>query len=204
MKIAIVDYGLSNLSCVRSACHRLGYGSTVVSEGGKLHAFDKVILPGVGAFGDAMRNLNDQGLTDALNESVVGKGVPFLGICLGAQLTCSESDEFGYSKGLGWFDAKVRAIDTAHQILRVPHSGWDETQIKQSSPILKNIDEDSLFYFTHSHAIYDLNEDHAVSVCDYGTEFVAVMQKENIFATQFHPEKSQRMGLKLLDNFLRL
>ncbi|WP_418502590.1 imidazole glycerol phosphate synthase subunit HisH [Flagellimonas sp.] len=204
MDVAIVDYGLSNLSCVKSACERLGHTAMVVSEGEDLLSAKKVILPGVGAFGDAMRNLEERGLRDVLDVLVSAEKIPFLGICLGAQLICKESDEYGHSAGLGWIDAKVRSLDTGSGRFRVPHSGWDDIVVKRDCPLLREIEDASLFYYTHSHAIYDAPECNVVSICDYGTEFVSIMQKDNIYATQFHPEKSQKMGLKLLENFLGL
>ncbi|MGE3626556.1 MAG: imidazole glycerol phosphate synthase subunit HisH [Hyphomicrobiales bacterium] len=202
--ISIVDYGLSNLACVASACAYLGYEARIVETGDGLEGSERIILPGVGAFGDAMRNLGERGLIPALNKSVVEDRVPFLGICLGAQLICRDSDEFGMHEGLGWLDVPVRRVDTLGEKLRVPHTGWDNIEILRESPLLDGIPPDSLFYFTHSHAAYPAGEDSVVATCAYGRPLAAVLQERNIFATQFHPEKSQKIGLELLSNFLKL
>lgn len=202
--IAIVDYGLSNLTCVVSACRRLGFEPKVVADGGCLAGTRKIILPGVGAFGDAMRNLRRRRLESALNDLVLGRKIPYLGICLGAQLVCRSSDEFGSHEGLGWIDAEVRRIDTAGAGLRVPHCGWDDIDIIRDGLLLKDVEIGSLFYYAHSHAIYAQDQADVVANCEYGTRFVAIMQKDNIYTTQFHPEKSQKMGLAVLDNFLSL
>ena len=153
----IVDYGLSNLTCVKSAVERLGYETFIATRGSDVAEVEKIILPGVGAYGDAMRNLRDTGLFDALNEQVILKKVPFLGICLGAQLICSNSDEFGMHEGLGWIDA-FRKINTNGENISVPHTGWDDIElVRDDCPLLHNIESDSLFYYTHSHAIYSCN-----------------------------------------------
>ena len=202
--IAIVDYGLSNLTCVVSACRRLGFDPQVVTTGDQIGDASKVILPGVGAFGDAMANLSERGFVGPLDDAVLRERKPFLGICLGAQLICRSSDEFGRHEGLGWIDADVQRIDTRGESLRVPHSGWDDIEIIRDCALLADIEPGSLFYYTHSHAVYANDEQVVSAYCVYGAEFVSIMCKDNVFATQFHPEKSQKMGLKLLDNFLSL
>jgi glutamine amidotransferase len=202
--VAIVDYGLSNLTCVRSACERIGYEAQIADSGKILSAAEKIILPGVGAFGDAMRNLRSRGLIDALNHAVIDGERPFLGICLGAQLICKDSEEFGSHEGLGWIDASVRRIDTAGQDLRIPHTGWDDIEVTNSCALLQGIAPETVFYYTHSYAVYPRDESVVVAYCSYGSRLAAIMKKGNIYATQFHPEKSQKIGLDLLRNFLTL
>jgi len=203
MKVAVVDYGLSNLTCVCAAIERLGHRGQVASKPADLNGAERIILPGVGAFGDAMANLNTSGMSDALNDKVRDKGTPFLGICLGAQLVCRDSDEHGHHTGLGWADAHVRRIEPGDDDLRVPHTGWDDVEATGESELFADIPDDALFYFTHSHAI-DVNDmDILRGTCAYGRPFAAALQVgDNIHATQFHPEKSQKYGLAVLGNFL--
>lgn len=202
--ISIIDYGLSNLSCVLSAVQRLGFEATIAKDGSEIASASMIILPGVGAFGDAMGNLRERNFVGPLNEAVQERKVPFLGICLGAQLICTSSDEFGNHDGLGWIDADVREIEATDQNLRVPHTGWDEIEIVHDSSVMQDIQADSLFYYNHSHAIYPNSQSNVVAYCDYGERFASILQKDNIFATQFHPEKSQKTGLELLKNILKL
>ena len=203
MNVAVVDYGLSNLTCVRAAIDRLGHDSTVAARPEDLDGADRIVLPGVGAFGDAMANLNAAGMVEALNEAVHRKGTPFLGICLGAQLICKDSDEYGTHEGLGWADAHVRKLEPGAAALRVPHTGWDDVAAQGDSELFAGVPDDALFYYTHSHAIHANDKDIVRGTCDYGTNFAAVLRVgENIHATQFHPEKSQKYGLAMLGNFL--
>ena len=201
-RIAIVDYGLSNLACVKAAVEHVGFDALVGGTPDVIEKADKVILPGVGAFGDAMRNLRERDLDKALNEYVLKGGKPFLGICLGAQLIVRDSDEFGEHVGLDWINAHVRKLDSSSLNLRVPHTGWDDIEQKKHCVLAENIPQDALFYFTHSHGIFCDNDEFVVGVCNYGQSIAVMLQKDNIFATQFHPEKSQRYGLILLENFL--
>ena len=200
--IGIVDYGLSNLTCVAAAVERVGFDAGVGKDPDLVRRADKIILPGVGAVGDAMKNLRDYGLIEPLNEAVATQGKPFLGICLGAQLVARESDEFGRHAGLGWIDATVRRIEPDENGLRVPHTGWDDVDRVKACVLFDDIPDDALFYYTHSHGIYCVDEDAIVGVCEYGQAITAAVQQGNIYATQFHPEKSQKHGLTLLENFL--
>jgi imidazole glycerol-phosphate synthase subunit HisH len=204
ISIGIVDYGLSNLACVRSAVERLGYEAVVGSTPKLIKDADKVILPGVGAYRDAMQNLNQLDLMNVLIDEVIDNGKPFLGICLGAQLLAKDSDEFGGCEGLGWIDAHVRKLEPGKTGLRVPHTGWDDVEQLTQSILFDGLDKGALFYYTHSHGIFCEDDRVIAGTCDYGQKIVSVVQYGNIFATQFHPEKSQKDGLKLLDNFLRL
>tara|TARA_B100000282_G_scaffold292920_1_gene267383 strand:- start:477 stop:1088 length:612 start_codon:yes stop_codon:yes gene_type:complete len=202
--IGIIDYNMNNLTCVKSAIDYLGFKSKIIKNSKKLNEADKIILPGVGAFGDAIKNLENKSLVEALYDSVIQKKKPFLGICLGAQLICKESDEHGKNLGFGWFENKVQKI-IPNKFLRVPHNGWNNIRINnKSSLLLKNINDESLFYFNHSHAIDGRNLNHVSASCDHVTKFAAVIEKNNIFAVQFHPEKSQKDGLTLIKNFLSI
>ncbi len=203
MIVGIVDYGLSNLTCVRAAVERLGHEAFVGSTPDVVERSDKVILPGVGAFGDAIANLRNSGMADALDRQVRDGGKPFLGICLGAQLVCRDSDEHGHYEGLGWADAHVRRLAPGAAPLRVPHTGWDDVKRIGDTPLFTGVPIEGLFYYTHSHAIYPEDDAIVLGTCEYGTPFAAALHiGENIYATQFHPEKSQKHGLALLGNFL--
>lgn len=199
--IIIIDYGVSNLSCVHSAVKRLGHDVQISSDPSNLTNADAIILPGVGAFSDAMTKLNQSGLADALNDAVIVQSKPFLGICLGAQLVCQQSEEFGICQGLAWFDAKVVQIPKGPDKLRVPHTGWDDIEHIKGSILLQGISTNDLFYFTHSYGILPDDDQYVVAYCDYSIRFAAILQRDHIFATQFHPEKSQQKGLELLNNF---
>jgi len=148
--IGIVDYGLGNLTSVQAAVKRLGYEAIVTSDPCELNKADKLILPGVGAFGDGMRNLIQRNLVERLTDLAMNKAVPILGICLGFQLIAQESEEFGHNKGLGWVDAKVVRLKPADRALRVPHVGWNDLAQCGPSPLFDGVPEDSLFYYVHS------------------------------------------------------
>lgn len=167
-----------------------------------LNCTDKLILPGVGAFGDGMRNLVKRGLVEALNQIVLEDGKPILGICLGAQLMCMESEEFGSHEGLGWVAARIVKLSPTDRRLRVPHVGWNDLVRRQSSILFDGLTDDSLFYYVHSYAIDVLDPEICVGECNYGQNFCAAFERDNIYAVQFHPEKSQREGLTMLGNFL--
>lgn len=201
--IAVVDYGLCNLFSVCAAVERLGGKAVVTNDPETLAGADKVILPGVGAFGDAMRNLKRLGLDSALRGLVLDRGKPILGICLGFQLLCESSTEFGHHAGLGFFSARVERFEAGQPGLRVPHVGWNAVRQRGNSPMFAGVPDESVFYFVHSYrALAPDEEGVCVGVCDHGETFCAAMVKGNVWGTQFHPEKSQRHGLALLGNFL--
>ncbi len=201
-RICIVDYGMGNLNSVRAAFRFLGNEAVISDSAGDLRAADAVVLPGVGAFGEAAANLAKSGLDAILSEQVMEKKKPFLGICLGMQLVGRGSDEMGRHKGLGWIDADVVSLsDTG--ALRVPHVGWSETAFENGEVLFDNIEAGACFYYDHSYAMLQASAD-SVATCDYGSRFVAAFRHGNVMAAQFHPEKSQRAGLKLLRNFLNL
>jgi imidazole glycerol-phosphate synthase subunit HisH len=201
-RVAIVDYGLGNLRSVAGAVERLGHEPVVTSDPGELERADRLILPGVGAFGDGMRNLRERGLVEPLTRLVTDERRPILGLCLGSQLIARESAEFGSHEGLGWIDASVRRIATPDPTLRVPHVGWNEVRQVRESVLFDGLADGSLFYFVHS---YHIDADDAELVkgeTEYGVRMAAVVERGNVYGTQFHPEKSQLAGLTLLGNFL--
>ncbi len=201
MTIGIIDYGLGNLRSVHGAVQKLGFSAEISSDPARLGAADKLILPGVGAFGDGMRNLHARGLVEVLNDLVRTQRKPILGICLGFQLLADESVEFGRYKGLGWVRGSVHKIETGDSGLRVPHVGWNEFTKIRDCILFDDVPANALFYFVHSfHLKADAND--LVGTCDYGQPLSAAVQHGNVFGTQFHPEKSQRHGLKVLQNFL--
>lgn len=174
---------------------------TVIKDEAGLSKVDKIVLPGVGAFGMGMKHLTDMGMVDALNQEVLVNRKPFLGICLGMQLICKESFEFGHFDGLGWVDASVRKLKAAPG-LAIPHVGWDDLKIKRQNCLLRG--ENGRFpdvYFVHSYYADPVDPGVVTAVCDYGMEFPAAIEKDNIFAVQFHPEKSQKAGLDMLKEF---
>jgi glutamine amidotransferase len=200
--IVVIDYGLGNIHSVIGAVEKLGHTAIASSTIEDMQKADKLILPGVGAFGDGMANLKKLGLIEPLTKLVVEGKKPILGICLGCQLLCNDSEEFGKHQGLGWINASVKRLQPGDKNLRVPHVGWDGlAQVKQS-PLFNDVPADALFYYTHSYAPYCNDSALALGQCDYGGAFDAVVRKDNIYGTQFHPEKSQKHGLQLLKNFL--
>ena len=199
--IGIIDYGLSNLKSVASAIQKLDFEGKIISDVQDLKKVKKLILPGVGAFADGMNNLRRLNLIEPLTDMVVNQKKPILGICLGAQLMCQESFEFGHTKGLGWINASVVRF-SVKEPLRVPHVGWNDLYQVKRSILFDEIPENALFYYVHSYYIKSHEEDIVVGCSDHGEKFTAVIHKDNIYATQFHPEKSQLYGLKLLKNFI--
>jgi len=202
--IAIIDYGMGNLRSVEKGFLKVGVEVKVTNRAEDVLNADGVVLPGVGAFKDCMRELSNLSLTGAVVETVQ-QGKPYLGICLGFQVLFSESEEFGRCRGLDVLRGKVVKFDFAAsnpQSLKVPHMGWNAINIKQdNNPLFNGIPDKSYFYFVHS--FYVAPEDASIisTTTDYGIEFTSSVRKDNIFAVQFHPEKSQTVGLQLLRNF---
>jgi glutamine amidotransferase len=200
--IAVVDYGMGNLRSAQKALEKIGLDAVVTSDPGTIEKADGVVLPGVGAFKACMENLRNYGLVDAVKGSIQ-KGKPFLGICVGMQLLFSECEEFGRSYGLDIIKGRVIRFPEKKDGLRlkIPHMGWNQLQFKNNSPLFKGVEENSFVYFVHSY--YPVPEDREViaSTTEYGVTFTSSIWKDNIFATQFHPEKSQTIGLKILRNF---
>lgn len=200
--IAIIDYGMGNLRSVAKGIGKAGGDAVITSDPGKIADADGIILPGVGAFGRCMENLDKYGLIDAVRNAATG-GKPFLGICLGLQLLFDESEEFGPVKGLGVLPGKVVRFPESIN-LAVPHMGWNRISKCGDPKLLRNIDDGEWFYFVHSYCIVPDRKEDIATTTQYGMEFVSSVARDNIFACQFHPEKSAKMGLRLLENFIKL
>ncbi len=196
--IAIIDYGMGNLRSVEKGFEKVGVQVQVTNKPEVVKAADGVVLPGVGAFKDCMGELTNLNLTDAV-VGAIKEGKPYLGICLGFQILFSESEEFGHCKGLDIFKGKVPRFPESE--LKVPQMGWNELNIKQDCPLLKGIPEKSYFYFVHSYYVAPDDSSIILTTTDYGIEFTSAIWKDNVYGVQFHPEKSQELGLQLLKNF---
>jgi glutamine amidotransferase len=195
--IAIVDYGMGNLRSVEKGFKKVGVEAKVTSSPKDVENASAVVLPGVGAFRDCIRNLTDLSLTDAIAKAIQ-KGKPYLGICLGLQVLFSESEEFGRCKGLDVFRGKVVRFQIKE---KVPHMGWNNVRIIKRPPILSSVPDEAFFYFVHSYYVVPDDKDVVAGTTDYGVTFTSMIWKDNVFATQFHPEKSQELGLKVLAGF---
>jgi len=202
--IGIVDYNMGNLASVINAFEIQGAKIAIESDPAKLQNYEKLILPGVGAFGDAMEHLKENGMDEAVKAYAV-TGKPLLGICLGMQLLFESSEEFGSTEGLGLIEGKVVAFDELkfdHK-LKVPHMGWNEMFKQRDIPLFDGLDKEFYLYFVHSfHAQCD--DKYAIGKTYYGYEFVSAVNKENIYGIQPHPEKSHENGLKIIENFIKL
>jgi glutamine amidotransferase len=200
--IAIVDYGMGNLRSVAKAFERLGAAAEVTRDPERIASAPGVVLPGVGAFGACMANLTSLGLVQPVKQAI-GAGRPFLGICLGMQLLFDESEEFGPVAGLGVLRGRVVrfAADAARKI---PHMGWNSLRIVRRAPTLAGIEDDAYVYFVHSYYPVPADPGVVATTTAYGPEFASSVARDNVFACQFHPEKSQQVGLRLLDNFVRV
>ncbi len=202
--IGIVDYNMGNLASVINAFEIIGANIALERDPAKLKNYDKLILPGVGAFGDAMEHLQENGMDEAV-KAYAQSGKPLLGICLGMQLLFESSEEFGNHKGLGLIEGHVVAFDEKRfdQKLKVPHMGWNELFTQRETPLFDGLDKDFYLYFVHSyHAVCE--DKYAIGKTYYGYEFVSAVQKENIYGIQPHPEKSHENGLKIIKNFVNL
>ncbi|MCK5294841.1 MAG: imidazole glycerol phosphate synthase subunit HisH [Arcobacteraceae bacterium] len=201
--VAIVDYNMGNLASVYNACKLIDAKADIVSDPNKLKNYDRVILPGVGAFADAMKHLNDTGMLEAVKE-FASSGKPIIGICLGMQLLFESSEEFGYAKGLGLIPGKVIAFDKSKMDMsehKVPHVGWNKLFNKENK-LFKDV-ENPYLYFVHSFHIVT-EEKYTIGTTHYGYDFVSAVQKDNIYGFQPHPEKSHDNGIQILKNFMEL
>jgi imidazole glycerol-phosphate synthase subunit HisH len=202
--IAIIDYGMGNLYSVSKALERMNVDYVISNEESVLDQADGYILPGVGAFKDAMAILNETGLTLYI-QKIVESGKPLLGICLGMQLLFEESEENGLTKGLSLLPGKVVKIpeNVNGEKLKVPHMGWNDLQIKNDSPLLAGIDH-GYAYFVHSFYVDSEQTDALLATAQYGVDVTAVVGKDNVYGTQFHPEKSSELGLAILKNYIKI
>lgn len=200
--IVIVDYKLGNLRSVAGALEKIGQEPLISHKVKDIEKADKLILPGVGAFADGIKNLKELGLIEPLTRMVMKDRKPILGICLGFQLMAKESFEFGHHKGLSWINASVRKLEPEDKKLPVPHVGWNDLIRTKTCILFEGIPEGALFYYVHSYHVECENRDDIIGECEYGNRFTAAARIGNIYATQFHPEKSQLFGLTLLKNFV--
>ena len=198
MKIAIVDYGMGNLYSVDKAFARLGAAAAVTSDALTIRQADKIVLPGVGAFGDCMRNLEEYGLAEVIRE-VVSAGKPFLGICLGMQLLFEGSEEDPGVPGLGILSGMVRRIDAPG--MKVPQIGWNNLALAGNSPLFAGLPDPAYVYFVHSYHAVPADPRVVTATAEYGGRVTAAVGRDNVQAVQFHPEKSGMVGLKILENF---
>ena len=200
--IVIVDYGMANLRSVQKAFERVGHAAVITSDPNRVAEAEKLVLPGVGAFRDAIARLRESGLDAPITEHV-RSGRPFLGICLGLQLLFSKSYEDGEYTGLDLFPGEVVRFDSVPG-LKVPHMGWNQLRLLRRGAALRHVPDDAAVYFVHSYYVVPKDRSIVATETDYPTPFVSAIWHENVFATQFHPEKSQRVGLKMLENFAEI
>jgi glutamine amidotransferase len=198
--LAVIDYGLGNLRSICAALERLAVPYERTADVARIRAADGLIIPGVGAFQDGMRNLDGRGLIPVLSSLVLEQQRPVLGICLGFQLMSREGHEFGRAEGLGWLDSEVVRMEPTEG-LRIPHVGWNDCVQQKPSALFADVPPDALFYFTHSYHVECRDSADVIASSDHGHSFVAAVQRGHIFGTQFHPEKSQSHGLTVLKNF---
>lgn len=200
--IAIVDYGMGNVRSLSNAFQYLGEDVVITDNPEVMDDADRIVLPGVGAFGDAMKAIHQRGLIEPLNRQVHHYRKPLLGICLGMQLVANESVEHGHHQGLGWIDACILRL-TPPQPLKVPHVGWNSLDFSERDWLFEGIKKkEANFYFVHSFHMVCVNKDDRIATTYYGTDVTAIVRHDNIVAMQFHPEKSQDNGLRLLQNWV--
>ncbi len=203
--IAIIDYGLGNVKAFANVYSRLNIPAMIVKQPEDLKTVDKLILPGVGSFDHAMHLLDESGLRQVLDELVLQRCVPVLGICVGMQILARSSEE-GVLPGLGWIDGKVKRMKPSMLMHRthLPHMGWNDVKPTKRSKLFEGLEQDARFYFLHSYYFHVQNNNDAIAVTDYGGLFTCAINVENIFGVQFHPEKSHQYGTQLLKNFAEL
>ena len=203
--ITIINYNAGNIKSIQNMLKRIGAKSCISADAKEIEQAEKLILPGVGHFDYGMSNLQESGLIEVLNKKVLVDKTPLLGICLGAQLLGNTSEE-GKENGLGWIDMDVVKFDKAKmpENLKIPHMSWNEILIKKPSKLLDGLNNESRFYFVHSYHIKCNAEKDVLTNTNYGYEFTSAVEKDNIFGVQFHPEKSHKFGMRLLENFVNI
>ena len=201
-KTCIIDYGIGNLASIYNGIHSTGNDVIVSSDSEKISNSTHLILPGVGSFQKGMGGIESKGLIKILNDQVLLEKKPILGICLGMQLFASYGLEDGYCKGLEWIKGKVEKINVDLDNIKVPHIGWNEVKLKKKSKLLINIEETLIFYFVHSYHFLPDDKSVITGICQQGKDLISCIEYKNIYATQFHPEKSHNIGLQVLNNFI--
>ena len=211
MKIAIIDYESGNLKSVSKAVELASKNILnksdvqIINTAKELSYYDKIVLPGQGSFKQCYQSLiSIDGILDELSNFVIEKQKPILGICVGMQLFSTFGDEDGGSTGFNWIEGKVKKINLKDKFLKLPHMGWNNINIEKDSKLLNGIENNSHFYFVHSYAFEVSNKEFISAITNYSIEFVSAVEKNNIFGTQFHPEKSQANGIKILENFIKI
>lgn len=203
--ITIIDYNAGNIKSIQNMLKRIGVASSIATTQAQIKMANKLILPGVGHFDHGMNNLKNTGFIDILHQKVVLEKTPVLGICLGAQMLGNKSDE-GEQKGLGWIDMDIVKFNKAvmPESHKIPHMSWNEIKVKKSSKLMEGLTNQSRFYFVHAFHMQPNNEDDVLTTTNYGYEFSSSVEKNNIYGVQFHPEKSHKYGMKILENFSKI
>lgn len=201
--ITIVDYGMGNLGSIQNMFKRIKVESEITREVGAIARAKKILLPGVGAFDAAMQKIETAGLLPVLNQKVLHDKVPTFGICLGMQLLTKSSEE-GKLPGLGWINARTVKFNFSNNSLKIPHMGWNTVNVRRESPLINDLPDESRFYFVHSYYVSCAQESDVLTTTYYGADFHSIIQHDNIFGAQFHPEKSHKFGMKILENFARI
>lgn len=209
MYVGIIDYGSGNIRSVFKSFEKAAslvsskVKIKVINNCEELKELEKIVLPGVGAFADCMKGLkNKPGLLGAIKRKVLEDKKPFLGICVGMQLLANSSSEYGHTEGLSWIDGEVNSIKITQKNIKIPHMGWNSILFETDHPLLKNIKKDEDFYFVHSYKFNVKNNDFVLAKTNYGSDITAIVIKDNILGTQFHPEKSQVAGIQFIKNFI--
>lgn len=202
--VTVVDYGMGNIGSIVNMFTKIGARPIVARTPDEIESSTRLVLPGVGSFDSGMRQLEEKGMLEPLNRKAIGEGVPSLGICLGMQLLTERSEE-GQLSGLGWIQGEARRlpVEGSGRPLRLPHMGWNTVDVVRQDGLYGGMSGEIRFYFVHSYGVTCRSDDDVLSVTTYGEAFVSALQKENIYGTQFHPEKSHKFGMKLLSNFMR-
>ena len=201
--ITIIDYGMGNLGSVFNMFKKIGVVSKITSDLEDIKTATKLLLPGVGSFDKAMQRINDSGIKEVLDYKVLKEETPILGVCLGMQLLTNNSEE-GIEKGLGYINASTKKFSFQDKKMKVPHMGWNLVEKSTSSLLTTNFEEESRFYFVHSYYVEVEKQENSILKTTYGLEFDSAIQHKNVYGAQFHPEKSHKFGMKLLDNFSKI